>query len=411
MLERVRSYLSGADLDYRAIDPWNDYPGIDAQLLAAQGVTSSPWAPVSIRQALGIPAIFRSVSLLATLAGSLTLEAYRNGRKLDQLDAPGIVKRADPFRIQRDFVRDTVWNLASRGEYLWYIGARDPDGLAVSLVNVPPGEVSVTWANELLGLRSYQWRGVDVPASRWVHGTFICEPGSPRGAGPLQLCGAAVSVAVEADEWAASFYAGGGLPSVVIKTEDELDDAEAELMRDRWLERPPRVPRVVSGPVTVEQVQISAADAQLTDARLANVGEVARMFGIPGKLLEYAQPGSSLTYQNLAEVGDDLIRFTLAPGYLEPVEQQLSDLLTRSTTARFNVNGLLRSSLPTRYNAYRVALGEGVPFLSVPEVREAEGLDPGGVEYAPVPPAPPAARPVLPEDLERIAGNGSGRMI
>lgn len=406
MFDRLRSWVRGETLDYRAIDSFTDHPGLTEQLLAAQGLRASTFTPPSVRQVLGIPAVFRSVTLIANLVGMLALVAYRNGSRLAPELTPRLVQRPDPYRVPRDFWRDTAYNLASRGEYLHYIGQRDGDGGVLSLINVPPAEVQVEWEDELRGLRSYRWRDVPVPRERWVHGTFVQEPGSPRGVGPLQLCGAALSIAVEADEWAASYYAGGGIPSVVLRHPDELTDGEAEDLRTGWMARAPRTPRVVSGGVEVEPVQINAAEAQMVEARLANVGEVARMFGLPGKLLEYAQSGTSLTYQNLADLGDDLVRYTLAPGYLEPIEQQMSDLLTRSTVCRFNVDGLLRSSLQQRYDAYRTALGPNVPWITVPEVREVEGLDAGGVEYAPVPPAQPSAAPVLPSRLEAQVQSG-----
>ena len=59
--------------------------------------------------------------------------------------------------------------------------------------------------------------------------TFMRDPRNPlRGWGPLQACGAAISVTVEAQEWAANFFAGNPA-NTVIKAATELDpttDAE-----------------------------------------------------------------------------------------------------------------------------------------------------------------------------------------
>ena len=76
------------------------------------------------------------------------------------------------------------------------------------------------------------------------------------------------------------------------------------------------------------------------------------------------------------------------------MEQALSDLLPRSTVARFNVDALL----PARHEG---ALGgvrdrhQGASASRKPPqwAREREGLAPGDVEYKPVPFAPPAAVP------------------
>ena len=50
----------------------------------------------------------------------------------------------------------------------------------------------------------------------------------------------------------------------------------------------------------------------MLDARAHQDGEAARMFGIPGTLLEYNAPGSSLTYQNISEVFTLFVKSCLA---------------------------------------------------------------------------------------------------
>ena len=117
------------------------------------------------------------------------------------------------------------------------------------------------------------------------------------------------------------------------------------------------------------------------------------MYGVPGSLVEFNAPGSSLTYQNIGEVFTLFVKTCLAPNYLEPQEQALSDLLPRSTVARFNVDAFYRPDMRTRWEVYEIA----TKVLGVEEAaqwaREREGLAPGDVEYKPVLFAPPAAVP------------------
>jgi hypothetical protein len=60
--------------------------------------------------------------------------------------------------------------------------------------------------------------------------------------------------------------------------------------------------------------------------------------------------------------------------------------------ARFNVDGLLRADIKTRYEVYESGVTKS-GVLSVEEARQMEGLSPGDVERAPVPLAPPQAIP------------------
>jgi hypothetical protein len=69
----------------------------------------------------------------------------------------------------------------------------------------------------------------------------------------------------------------------------------------------------------------------------------------------------------------------------------MSDLLTRSTVARFNTEALLRADIKTRYEVYGLGIDKGI--LSSEEARQNEGMDPGDIENAPVPLAMPQAIP------------------
>jgi hypothetical protein len=115
------------------------------------------------------------------------------------------------------------------------------------------------------------------------------------------------------------------------------------------------------------------------------------MFGIPGSLLEYSSRGSSLTYQNLESEYTKFVRTCLAPNYLEPIEQALTDLLSRSIVIRFYVDGLLRADIKTRFEVYKTGIESGVLTPEMAQVRE--GILPGDIENAPVPAAPPTAIP------------------
>jgi HK97 family phage portal protein len=327
---------------------------------------------------------------LANLGGSLSLEAFRYGEKM--AEPPVLVRRPDPFISLREFVRDSIYTLAMYGECLWYVGARDGDGNPISLRVTNPVEWTIAWDAQQWG-RVYTWRNREIKPRDVIHLTFSRDLGSPRGAGPLQLCGAALSVAQAADDWAATFYAFGGTPSVVLKVGDELDPEEAAELKAQWTARANGEPAVLSGDMDAKPFGLSPEQGQLNEARTHSTGDVARAFGIPGHLLEYAVAGSSLTYQNIGEVGAELVRFTLAPGYLEPIEVAISDLLTRSTVARFNVEGILRADIKTRFEVYSLGIASGV--LSPADGQRAEGLIPGGVETAPMP-ANPATVEVIP---------------
>lgn len=383
----------------RAIDSFTDMPGLEEQLLAVQGIVARPWRAPSIREALGVPAIFGAVNLIRNLVGSMSMRALRNEVELAPDDRPRIIVRPDPFCIPRDFFGGTAYNIATRGEAWWWTAARDGDGAALSLLNIPPHEVTVEEDRLDLRYPIVRWRNKVIPREDIHQLVYTREPGSLRGYGPLQSCGAAISVAVESQEWAANFFAeDGGYPSVVIKSALELGEDpvtganEADTLRDQWMNKPHNTPRVIDpGIEDVSEFGINQQGAQMLGARSYQDGQVAVMFNIPGPILEYAMQGSSVAYQNVGTEFEKMLRQCLRPHYLESMEQTMSDLIPRAITARFNTAALTLSDVKTRYDTYGVGIDKGI--IDAEEARRFEGLAPGDVENAAVPFSPPAAIP------------------
>jgi HK97 family phage portal protein len=347
-----------AQLEERALDPGISYPDIDAQLFARQN-RSGAIVP-TIREALGIPAATRAVTLLSTTAGSLDLNAYRNGVRLEP-DPPLVARPCKAWTPGR-FTRDSVFYMATRGETIWLITERyAEDGAPASVIPVPPESmqsdyngVEHTWYSYRKDGKRYDYDPRDV---RQV--TLLTDPATGRGLGPLQLCGAALNVAVEADRWAARYFAGGGMPSVFLSATGILAGDEPDRIKEQWLRDPPNMPKVASN-ITPTVLNANPEQAQLVGSRGHSRGDIALAFGINGRLLEAPVGGTSLSYQNVGDLATELVRLTLAPYYLEQLEQAFSDLLPRGTEARYDVEGLQRADPLTRWRIYELAHNLGV---------------------------------------------------
>jgi HK97 family phage portal protein len=382
---------------YQAIETRQvaDYPDFDQQmaaLLLNRRRTLPPWRIASVSQAMGFPAINRCVTLIANTVGSLSVDAYRDGRKLEGNDRPRLIVRPNPLTRPQVFYRNSAYYMASRGEAWWMVMKRDGDGMPISLYPARPWEITIEPTTDPLRPTIF-WNNVKQNNDDVIHISLMPDDNDMyRGIGPLQQCGAAVSVAVEAQEWAANFYAEGGTPSTLIKSAVDLDENDADALREQWVSRPHNVPRIIDpGIEDVRELGINQQGAQMLESREYQNGDAARMFGIPGSLIDHQTPGSTLTYQNLEGEYTKLVRGCLLPNYLEPMEQAMSDLLTRSTVARFHVDGLLRADIKTRYDVYQIGIEAGV--LTPELAQEMEGIVPGDIENAPVPFSPPEAVP------------------
>lgn len=399
LLDRMARLMGDSELlTTRSIDSFSSMPGLTEQLLYAQGLRSQPWRAMTPRDALTVPAYQRAVTLIAGLMGGLPLQSYRNGAL--ENPTPRIVARPDPFQIARNFLFGIGWNMASRGEAVLYAAGVDGDGEPVSILNLPLHELQVEWWDDSQLERRWSWRGRELARERVRHIPYILQPGELRGVGPLQLTGAALSVAVEADEWAARYFGEGGIVATHLHSESRLSDKEADAIRDRWIEQRSSVRVTSGGLLTAATLGADPKQLQLVESRLHSRGEAAVAFGIPGKLLEYAAQGSSLTYENVGDLLTEFARATLSPMYLVPVEQSITDLLVRSRTVRFDLMELLRPDPKTRFDIHAIAIDKGI---YPPEyAAQVEGIVPGAASTAPIPAAGPS--PSVPAATSAAAG-------
>jgi HK97 family phage portal protein len=161
-----------------------------------------------------------------------------------------------------------------------------------------------------------------------------------------------------------------------------VDELEATTIKEQWLLDPPNLPKVGYG-FTPSTIGWNPEQAQLNGARMFNRGEVALMFGIPGRLLEYAESGTSVTYANVGDLATELVRLCLAPAYLEQVEQAFSDLLPRGHEVRFDVEELQRADVKTRYEVYEKAITLGI--TTAEDAAKSEGKVAGSSTVTPAP--------------------------
>jgi phage portal protein BeeE len=404
---------------------------VDKLIHSREHPRAGAWRMPTVAEALGVPPILRAVTLISSTTGMLSMQGYRNGAPMPE--APRLITRPDPDEPPGVFYEETAGNLAKYGEFVWWIASRDSDGLPAALVNVPLAELRVE--DNQYNRRRPVYRWGDIVSTRWTPvnqaGAFVHrkyaggDPLALRGEGPLQRAKAAVSISVESQTWAANFYGDGGKARDIIKHASSLDPtlrdeqglpdaaglSEADRLRTQYTNRNNNTPLIIDQSIeSITHPEIDEAGAQMLESRIHQRGDAALIFGMPGHFVEYVQSGTSLTYQTLETAFTELVMVCLAPLYLEPIEQAMSDLLTRSTVARFNVKGFLRADIKTRFEVHGIAIDKGI--YDATYAQREEGILPGDVEYAPVPYAPPAvAPPMIPRFASREVRCDGTRML
>jgi HK97 family phage portal protein len=330
------------------------------------------WAGAYVDQntALGIPAIYRGITLISDAIGALPLCAYRNKREV--LPTPQILLRPVPTETRMETISAMAAALIIHGNYVAVLGEPGANGLPDSIYPVSPDRVQVSTDK---GRIIYKIDERTYDQSEIMHIKNFTLPGDLVGKGILAVAKQALGKEIAINEYASRYFDGGVNPTAVIKSANpDLSQEEADALKSAWMamySSRNRSPVVMNSSTDFEVLSSNAAESQLVEAQTAGLTEAANILGLPPYFL--GSPNSSRTYSNVVEENLQLIKWSIQP-IAERIEAAFSDLLVRGQTAGFKYDSLLKTDTASRYNAYATALSNG--FLSVDEVRNYENLDP-----------------------------------
>ena len=326
---------------------------------------------VDDKTALGIPAIWRGVTLIADAIGALPIHAYRKGELVEP--TPKILERPVPTETRMETYAAMAASLLVHGNYIAVLGEPGANGLPDFFYPVEAHRVHV--ARESDGRVTYRIDDKTYDRSEIFHIKYFTMPGSLVGEGIIGVQRQALGKEIAINEYASRYFDGGVLPSAVIKSSNpDLSQDEADALKAAWMamySARNRQPAVLNASTDFEVLSSNAQESQLIEAQQQSLVEAANILGLPAYYL--GAPNSSRTYSNVEQENLQLVRWSIQP-IAERIEQAMSDLLVRGQYAKFNYDSLLRTDTLSRYQAHKIALEAG--FLSVNEVREYEDMKP-----------------------------------
>jgi HK97 family phage portal protein len=209
----------------------------------------------------------------------------------------------------------------------------------------------------------------------WHVKSHIHRAGQPIGIGLLEGVIEGISASQAQQDYRASFFANGGMPTGIIKVDrPEVGAVEAARLKAEWVQKfsGTQEPAVLNALTDFTPVAYKPVDSQMIESAEMSVKDIALMWGLPVSTLG-AQAGTG-TYRNV-ESDERQTRAAVAP-WARLLEQSVSiDLLPRGQAAKWNLDAYLRADTETRFRAYSQALNNQ-PWLLPDEVRALEGLDP-----------------------------------
>lgn len=308
---------------------WN--PDKGPQRSDPSGFGSRAGVVVSDSKALQVAAVFRCIRIIAEVAASLPLRAWRrtgdDDRELLEPDhwlsrllyEPNETMCGDEW-CEAMYAQMAGWgngytqvvpNSAGRAVELWpykvanmQVERREDRSLRYSYPN-PAGSLIELPNARVLHLRAFSLDGV-------------------MGVSPIGMARDSLGLSVAARDYASSFFATGGRPSGIMTVDKLLTDKQREQIRTEYggmADGGDNAKRfwLLEGSLKYAAITVNPEDMQMLQTRTFEVAEIARWFGVPLHLLMESEKSSSWG-SGLEQVNLSFLTYTLRP-YLSRMER------------------------------------------------------------------------------------------
>jgi HK97 family phage portal protein len=332
-------------------------------------------ATVTADTAITLTAVYRAVQIIATPISKMPVNTYRFATGVElKVENPVLINKPDINRNRRDFLYETVTSLALEGNAFWYKNYGS-NGQVNNLTLLPASAVSVTYKDSLDITKgvNYDYLGKRYSSREIEHLKLFSKTGNLRGIAPIQAARADVAAALDLRDYAKNWFSSAGVPTGILKTNQALNEEQASTITNNWHNKQQnRQIAVLGNGFDYQQVALSPRDALFTEIVEQNTVSIARLFGIPARMLITTVPGGSDTYTNLQDEQKTFYLTTLS-SYTDAIADAFSNCLPRATRVEFDWQHIFRADIETRYAYYAAGIAAG--FLSPEEVREKEGLN------------------------------------
>jgi HK97 family phage portal protein len=305
----------------------------------------------------------------------MPIKTYRFATGVElRIENPVLINKPDINSNRRDFLFQTVVSLGLEGNAFWFKNFGS-NGQVNNLTLLPASGVSVRYKNQLditQGIE-YSYLGKTYTPREIEHLKLFSKTGNLRGISPIEAARPDISAALDLRDYAKNWFSSAGVPTGILKTNQSLNQEQAETVTNNWHNKQQnRQIAVIGNGFDYQQIALSPRDALFTDIQEQATIAIARLFGIPARLLLTTVPGGSDTYTNLQDENQIFYRHTLM-GYSDAITDAFSNCLPRGTRIEFDFEHLFKSDVAARYDYYSTAIAAGI--LTAEEVREKEGLN------------------------------------
>ncbi len=340
---------------------------------------------VTDETALQLSAVFSCVRLLAETIAGLPLNFYevsKDNEKVLAIDHPLyrlLATKPNRYQTRVEFFETLVFQLAFRGNCYCAIG-RNSKGEIVSLLPLMTAQVQVELQKDGSIIYFYS-AGASVTAFAEKNIWHVKLFGNGiTGLSPLDYARNAIGVAISAEDRVNVSANNGFKPTGVLTIDKVLSAEQRKAIRENFKDLADGgndTLRVLEAGMQYMQVSMNPKDVQLLESRKFQTEDIARFFGVPSVLINDTS-ASTVWGSGISEIIRGWYKLGVRP-YLERFESSITNNLLSiderfTLVPEFDFDMLLRGTEKERYEAYQVAIRNGV--RSVNECRKLEGLSP-----------------------------------
>jgi len=346
--------------------------------------------PMNSHEATKIGVVYAALRLITDSISTLPVDSYiRRGEQRFSHPRPDWLDYPEPDRgIGRiDHFQMVLMSLLIDGNA--YVRKLYNDrGVLVALKVLDPLRIEPRMGAD--GMIAYVWDSSRVLTHEevlWI--PDLLRPGSIKGISRVNELKEVLGISRALDDFSARYFGSGTLSSGIIEVPGDMTDEQAVRLKDQFEKNSKGLknahrPNILSGGAKFQRTTSDPQQSQLVESREFAVIEVARIFKIQPALLGVMQAGS-MSYASVEQQHIQFVTLTLRP-YISKIEEQYSRLLPGDAFLKFNMEGLLRGDLASRYTAYSQGIQAG--FLSINDIRALEDLPPIDSGSASVPRVP-----------------------
>lgn len=345
--------------------------------LAFFGVTGGSDRAITVDSALSVPAVQAAVLFLSRTLAAVPLRAYRLKKgKPEKLTGQlrTILEENPNEEMDSANFRKFFWEqVFTGGRGLCYI-ERD-GGQVINLWPFDPAAVTITKVN---GRRTYQEGGKTYQSSEVIDVAFMLKSDGIAHRSPLSMGAKAISLALNMNDYGSTFFAGGGVPPLAVEgpmpaNADAMKRAMDDINRAIKLARDSKTPifQMPSG-YKISQIGFDPEKGQMTEARLFQVQEIARIYQMPPTFL---QDLSRATFSNVEQNDIHLVKHLVGQWcalFEGELNLKLFGRLNGSRYVKHDLDGLMRGDFKSLIEGIAAGIQGGIQTPN--EGREKVGL-------------------------------------